>query len=329
MQTEKKKNHKIINVFLGFLAGLILLALLGMIISQVMTVYEKAIYSAPGEMVNVGGRQIHVYTQGEGDNTIVLTPGLGTTAPVLDFEPLIDELAKTNKVVVIEPFGYGWSDLTDDERTVENITEELRAALSAADIKAPYVLMPHSISGIYATYYANTYPQEVKAIIGIDCTLPEMSTYFGESIPSMPSYLSAMAPTGIARLLVQIMPDGFLPIDTTDSYSDENLEITKAISSWQGYNKNVVAEGNELTKNLEKTSTMKFAKNLPVLIFAKEGSTPRDDGKTTQSFYQMALSGLDNSQIVMLQGHHYLHWTNYQVMSNDVNYFLANIKTNP
>lgn len=219
--------------------------------------------------------------------------------------------------------------MTDDDRTVENITEELRTALSAADIKAPYVLIPHSISGIYATYYANTYPQEVKAIIGIDCTLPEMSTYFDESISSMPSYLSAMAPTGIARLLVLIAPDGFLPIDPTASYSDENLKTTKALSSWQGYNKNVVAEGNDIQRNLGITSTMKFSKELPVLIFAKEGSTSRDDGKTTRSFYEVALSDLDNSQIVMFQGHHYLHWTNHQEMSTDINYFLANIKTNP
>lgn len=329
MHKEKKKNHRILNVFLGILVGLVFLSMLGMIVNQILTFYEKSIYTAPGEMVNVGDKQMHVYTQGEGDNTIVLTPGLGTTAPVLDFEPLIDELAKTNKVVVVEPFGYGWSDLTDKERTVENMTEELRTALSAADIKAPYVLMPHSISGIYATYYANTYPNEIKAIIGIDCTLPEMSAYFGESIPSMPSYLSAMAPTGIARLIVLMMPDGFLPIDPSDSYSDENLKITKAISSWKGYNKNVVAEGNEIAKNLDKISAMKFSKDLPVLIFAKEGSTPRNDGKTTQSFYEMALSGLENSQIIMLQGHHYLHWTNYQEMSNDVNHFLATTKTNP
>ena len=116
---------------------------------------------------------------------------------------------------------------------------------------------------------------------------------------------------------------------STDSYSAENLKITKALSSWQGYNRNVVAEGNEIAKNLDKTSIMKFSKELPVLIFAREGLIPRDDGKTTQSFYEMALSGLNNSQIVMLQGHHYLHWINYIEMSNDVNNFLTTIQPKP
>lgn len=51
--------------------------------------------------------------------TIVLLPGLGTAAPILDFMPLATELSKTNRVVIVKPFGYGWSDITNDERTLQ------------------------------------------------------------------------------------------------------------------------------------------------------------------------------------------------------------------
>ncbi|MEK5325979.1 alpha/beta fold hydrolase [Aeribacillus sp. FSL M8-0254] len=68
---------------------------------------------------------MHVYTKGDGENTIVLLSGLGTAAPVLDFEPLVNELAKNHKVVVVESFRYGWSNVTNKERTVENIVEEI------------------------------------------------------------------------------------------------------------------------------------------------------------------------------------------------------------
>jgi pimeloyl-ACP methyl ester carboxylesterase len=129
-------------------------------------------------LVELDGENMHIYTKGEGENTFVLLSGLGTTAPVLDFEPLVNELAKENKVVVVEGFGYGWSDLTKKERTVENIVGEIRAALQLANIKGPYILMPHSISGIYSMYYANKYPEEVKAIIGIDPTLPQAFRVF-------------------------------------------------------------------------------------------------------------------------------------------------------
>ncbi|MDR9796896.1 alpha/beta hydrolase [Aeribacillus pallidus] len=131
---------------------------------------------------------MHVYTKGDGENTIVLLSGLGTAAPVLDFEPLVNELAKNHKVVVVESFGYGWSNVTNKERTVENIVEEIRTALKS-NIEGPYILMPHSISGIYSMYYANAYPDEVKAVIGIDFTLPQVLEYFGESAPTMSEYM--------------------------------------------------------------------------------------------------------------------------------------------
>ena len=41
----------------------------------------------------------------------------------------------------------------------------MREALQKSNIKGPYILMPHSVSGVYSMYYANKYPDEVKAII--------------------------------------------------------------------------------------------------------------------------------------------------------------------
>jgi hypothetical protein len=64
-------------------------------------------YPPIGEMVEVAEGYMHLYTKGEGVNTIVLLNSAGTAAPTRDFEPLIKELAKKNKVVVIEPFGNG------------------------------------------------------------------------------------------------------------------------------------------------------------------------------------------------------------------------------
>ena len=117
IKTKKKFRFWIVlrNILLGIVAALVL----WFIFSNVMTTYEQKKYPAIGQLVEVDGKSMHVYTKGDGDNTIVLLSGHGTAAPALDFEPLIDELAKNNKVVVVESFGYGWSDITDKERTVE------------------------------------------------------------------------------------------------------------------------------------------------------------------------------------------------------------------
>ncbi|TDL32090.1 alpha/beta hydrolase [Jeotgalibacillus sp. S-D1] len=284
-----------------------------------MTSYEQKKYSSLGDLVEVDGNNMHVYTKGKGDNTIILLSGLGTAAPSLDFDPLINELSKNNKVAVVETFGYGWSAITKKERTVENIVEEIRMALKKANIQGPYILMPHSISGIYSMYFADKYPEEVKAIIGIDPTLPQVLNYFDETAPAMPKYLSYLATTGIARMAVTIDAEGILPIADDGTYSEENLKMTKAISAWKGYNKNVVAEANEIKNNIDKTVNMKFPSNMPVLFFTTKEDKGTGDSKNKVTFYKTQLTDSPASKIITLDGHHYLHWTRYKEISKEVN----------
>ena len=113
---------------------------------------------------------MHVREAGDGPDTVVLLPGMGIALPSADFGPLQRELAARHRVVVVEYFGTGFSGGTDRPRTSANYVEEIRAALSAAGYEPPYVLMPHSISGVYAEHYAATYPDEVEAIVSLDGT---------------------------------------------------------------------------------------------------------------------------------------------------------------
>jgi pimeloyl-ACP methyl ester carboxylesterase len=323
VKTKKKSRFWVIIRNILLTIGAVLLILI--IFNKVMTKYEQKEYRALGELVEVDGKNMHVYSKGDGKNTIVLLSGLGTAAPALDFEPLINELSKNNKVVVVEPFGYGWSDLTNKERTVENIIGEIRVALKKSNISGPYILMPHSASGIYSMYYANKYPDEIKAIIGIDPTLPKALEYFDESAPTMPKYMSLVAPTGIARLALYIIPEDFLPIAEDKTYSDENLKMTKSISTWKGFNENVVNEANELNNNIEKTIDMSFLQDMPVMIFTKEEEKVNEEGKSKLTFYQTQLSNVSLNKLVTLDGHHYLHWTRYKEMNEHVNEFLETI----
>ncbi|MFB5285397.1 alpha/beta fold hydrolase [Peribacillus sp. Hz7] len=326
IKTKKKLRFWIFirNMLIAIVAALVV----WVIFSNIMTAYEKDKYPAIGQLIGVDENNMHVYTKGNGDHTIVLLSGHGTAAPALDFEPLINEMAKDNKVVVVEPFGYGWSDITKKERTVENIVEEIRTALKKLNIEGPYILMPHSISGIYSMYYANTYPEEVKAIIGIDPTLPKALNYFGEAAPAMPQYFGFMAPTGIARLALYLIPDNFLPIAEEGIYTEENLKMTKAISAWKGNNKNVVDEANEINSNINKTVDMKFSSNMPVLFFTTKEEKVTEEGKNNVTFYETQLTNYPASKIVTLQGHHYLHWTRYKEMSKEINEFTESITIN-
>ncbi|MFD2214765.1 alpha/beta fold hydrolase [Metabacillus endolithicus] len=310
-----KRTRNILIVLLSFF-------LIWIAYHQIMTKFEQKKYPAIGQYVEVDGKKMHVYSKGKGEHTVVLLSGLGTTAPALDFEPLMNELAKHHKVVVIEPFGYGWSEFTKKERTVENITDEIRTALKESNIDGPYIFMPHSVSGIYSMYYVNQYPDEVEAIIGIDSTLPMATEYFQESTPDLPGYLKFVAPTGIARAAVNVISNNFLPIADEGTYSEQNLMMTKKLSAWKAYNSNVIEEAQELSNNIKKTKNMVFPPNMPIMMFTTKEDKVNEEGKSNVTFYQDQLRNQSTSELITLDGHHYLHWTKSQEMSKQINEFI-------
>jgi len=125
-------------------------------------------------MVTVNGRNMHVFTKGEGKDTYVFLSGSGTPYPTTDFKPLWSLLAEDSKIAVVEKAGYGWSDISDNApRDIDTLLQETREALHQAEIPPPYILVPHSLSGLEALYWAQMYSDEVRAIIGLDSTFPE------------------------------------------------------------------------------------------------------------------------------------------------------------
>lgn len=134
---------------------------------------EREMYPPWGEMVSVNGQQIHVYTEGEGERTLVFLAGHGTSNPAIDFKPLWMQLTDEYKIAVVEKPGYGWSESSNRPRDIDTLLEDTRQALKEADIPGPYILVPHSMSGLEALYWAQNYPEEVEAVIGLDPTTPE------------------------------------------------------------------------------------------------------------------------------------------------------------
>lgn len=166
---------KTLLILLKVIVAIVLLLALFLVIVFTVNVIsnkvEKGKIEPYGQLVPVDGKKMNVTIQGQGKETVVLLPGFGTASPVIDFKPLVDELTPFYKVVVVEPFGYGLSDVTTKERTVDNIVSELHEALQELKIDR-YILMGHSIAGIYGLDYVNKYENEVSAFVGIDSSVP-------------------------------------------------------------------------------------------------------------------------------------------------------------
>ena len=170
-----KKIFKIFGITILGLLGLIIIFLLVIKVWNDIAMHserELIKNGNPGQLVNVDGDNMNVFVEGDGEHTLVFMAGWGAPCPIYAFKPLYDELTNEYRCVVIEKFGYGFSDEHEGSRDVKTLVREDREALSKAGIEGPYVLCPHSLSGLEATLWAQEYPDEIEAIIGLDMTVP-------------------------------------------------------------------------------------------------------------------------------------------------------------
>jgi pimeloyl-ACP methyl ester carboxylesterase len=123
---------------------------------------------APVVAGDVSHHQLSVV--GTGARTVILESGLGDTLAIWkDIQPRI--AAHCTRTVAYTRAGYVGSDPAEDgPRDSATIVEELRAELSRRNIHPPYVLVGHSLGGLYMQYFARNYPDEVTGLLLVDST---------------------------------------------------------------------------------------------------------------------------------------------------------------
>lgn len=72
-------------------------------------------------------------------------------------------------------------------RTAQDVVGDLHALLTAADVPGPYVLVAHSLGGLFGRLYAQTYPDQVRALLFVDSFPVEIPTLMGADWPAYPS----------------------------------------------------------------------------------------------------------------------------------------------
>ena len=88
-----------------------------------------------GNAAKLGDTVINVVTEGSGSYTIVFMAGSGVGCPGLEYKPLYRRLSDKYRIAVIEKAGYGLSGKAETERTVVNLVEESRSALTNLHIE--------------------------------------------------------------------------------------------------------------------------------------------------------------------------------------------------
>jgi pimeloyl-ACP methyl ester carboxylesterase len=142
------------------------LVLIGATYQGVATALERRRYPHPGELVDVGGHQLHIYCRGEGTPTVVLEAPAGEPSPIWGW--VQPEIARTTRVCSYDRAGLGWSEAGDRPYDPGRVPEELHALLTAADQAGPYLLVGHSLGTAFVRRFAGLYPADTAGLVLID-----------------------------------------------------------------------------------------------------------------------------------------------------------------
>jgi len=173
---------------------------------------DRRTYVAPGQLVDVGGRRLHLHCAGSGTPTVVLESGLGETGAYWGW--ISTALAPDTRVCAYDRAGRGWSDPASAEQDGLAVTTDLRTLLDHAHVPGPFVFVGHSSGAEYVRIFAGRYPEQVAGMVLLDA----QPTDAFEGLPAYPAFYSAfrrasallpsLARLGVGRL---VPPDRALP----------------------------------------------------------------------------------------------------------------------
>jgi pimeloyl-ACP methyl ester carboxylesterase len=155
----------------------------------------------PGALITVDGRKQHLHCIGQGAPTVILESGF-TVNGSLHWYKVQPDASQSTKVCSYDRAGIMWSDPGPRPRDGNRIADELHALLRSAGATPPFVMVAHSVGGVFARIYDQRFPGEIVGFVFVDSAHPEQQQRLpqsGNNSPGLPPGLSFFTGTGIVR----------------------------------------------------------------------------------------------------------------------------------
>ncbi len=152
------------------LLGCFLVAGIGAAYNALSLLYYRHVARVPGRLYDVGGYSMHLYCTGSGSPTVLLSSGLGDD--FTEWAKVQPVLSKLTRVCSYDRAGFGWSEPRPGIQDAKAIASHLHQLVQVAGIQRPFVLVGHSISGLYLRYYAAHYSGDLAGLVFIDGATP-------------------------------------------------------------------------------------------------------------------------------------------------------------
>ena len=299
------------------LLSFILLFLVGTFIFHRISLEKEQTTLPPmGQTVLVNGHQMNVYVEGDGPETIVFLSGAGIASPILDFKNLTDSLSKNYKIVVVERAGYGFSEDSNLSRDVMEVLSETRQALSKANVTGPFIILSHSMASLESLAWQEKYPDEVKALIGLDWALP--ASY--EDLKGNQALLTVAYWTSKVGLL-RYFPESFYIKNPTLTESER--QQYKLLAYKQLMSQAMLHESRLAKENAKKVPSSINPK-IPTLLLVSNGDGTSFSQSEWQHYAETFASGQSNVKVIYMDAPHELYHYQSDTIVSRIKEFLEN-----
>jgi len=198
---------------LGLTAIVVLTVLSGAVYEQWARRSAATKFPPRGQLVDIGGRKLHLDCRGSGSPTVILESGVDPNG-TYSWRPVHDAIAKITRTCAYDRAGIMWSDDKPGAHDAEGVASDLHAMLRKAGIGGPLVLVGLSAGGPYAMTYTRLYGDDVKGIVFVDPSHADQGTKLPPPgrkayvpMPFLPRAMAALSWTGLWRLMpVQAAP---------------------------------------------------------------------------------------------------------------------------
>ena len=302
---------------LGFLSFILLFLVGTFIFHRISIEKEQASLTPMGKTVLVNGHKINVYVEGDGPETIVVLSGAGIASPILDFKNVSDSLSKKYKVVIVERAGYGYSEDSNQSRDVMEVLSETRQALSQTNVTGAFIILSHSMASLESLAWQEKYPDEVKALVGLDWALP--ASY--EDLKDNQALLTVAYWSSKIGLL-RYFPESFYIKNPTLTETERNQY--KLLAYKQLISQAMLHESRLVKENAKKVSSSINPK-IPTLLMVSNGEGKSFSQSEWHHYAERFSSDQSNVQVIYMDAPHELyHYQSHEIVSQIEDFLKSN-----
>lgn len=320
-------------ISLGLLILIGLFLVIGFIFEKVSRSNAEKL-KPTGQFAMIDNHRLHYLKEGNGGPSIVFETAFDP-AGHLQWYNLQKELSKNYTTISYDRAGILWSERGENPKSGEKIAVELHSLLEKANAPKPYILVGHSLGGMFVKFFVKKYPEDVAGVILVDSQYPSDEKYLTPELYKMvnqglPSGFLKFANTfGLARLMFK----GMFPDEEKYKYQNS---IMPALIHKSAY---AVLEEQDNMESIKKESAkITSFGSIPLTVITAGDKNRFDSFIKDEKFRAEMLNTWDkmqkdllnlstnSKQVKALKSGHYINQDQPEIIENAINEMINNVE---